>query len=131
MSQPAAIDAASIAIAGLTPPTQHSQLCPVWAKKATVADCNCWILHNAIQAARAAIVVAVPILAKATREQVAREIEAATGLWCPECGLHVHIRHAGKRHCLNDHEWPAGPELRVRECAAIARSDSGEGSDRG
>lgn len=114
MSQPEAIDAAAIAIAGLTPPTQHSQLCPVWTKpkKATASECNCWILHNATQAARAAIAFAAPILAKATRQQIAREIEAA---------------RTDRRDAADDAflTWRDGME----EAAAIARGDSGERSN--
>lgn len=111
MSQPEAIDAAAITAAARAM-WDHQFEDGHWDEigHATGDDRAGHCLRNAELALRAA----APILAKATREQIGREIEMA---------------RTDRRDAADDAllAWRDGME----EAAAIARGDSGEGSGNG
>lgn len=48
-------------LAGLTRPSLHSQLCPVWKHKRPIGECDCWILQEA-RVGAGALATAAPFL---------------------------------------------------------------------
>jgi hypothetical protein len=44
-----ATEAAGWAVAAIRRRGRHGQLCPVWVRSATVDECNCWILPDAVR----------------------------------------------------------------------------------
>jgi hypothetical protein len=49
------VEVAALAIADSVIPRLHGQLCPVWTRKSTIGECDCWILRRGRISAKAAL----------------------------------------------------------------------------
>jgi len=93
----------------LEPRAKHSQLCPVWTKKAPIGECDCWILRNAVRRACAALTAL-----------------SAAGRLLPDGGEtrdEAEVRYQTNNGALKDRVYYDGwtPERREREFAAAVR----------